>query len=184
MSELTNALSKFYKQQSHESEMYFFKTFRESVEKKIPVAVPVIKNIGSLHCCVFEKRGQKHAIMFSDDSRISHRFGEDRIIRVDIPTLINALYFDPHLEGLSIDPDSPDSVELGKVNPNPLVGAVIVKDDKIIGEGYHTCYGELHAEREAIKAATENRFHVRALKCMLLLNLVVIQVSSRLVQML
>ena len=47
---------------------------------------------------------------------------------------------------------------IGKVNPNPLVGAVIVKDDKIIGEGYHTCYGELHAEREAIKAATENGF--------------------------
>lgn len=110
MSELTNALSNFYKQQSHESEMYFFKTFRESVEKKILVAVPVIKNVGSLHCCVFEKRGQKHAIMFSDDSRISHRFGEDRIIRVDIPTFINALYFDPHLEGLSIDPDSPDSI--------------------------------------------------------------------------
>ena len=46
----------------------------------------------------------------------------------------------------------------GAVNPNPLVGAVIVKDDKIIGEGYHTKYGELHAEREAIKNASENGF--------------------------
>ena len=27
--------------------------------------------------------------------------------------------------------------EEGKVNPNPMVGAVIVKDGKIIGEGYH-----------------------------------------------
>lgn len=38
----------------------------------------------------------------------------------------------------------------GKVNPNPLVGAVIVKDGKIIGEGYHEKYGELHAERNAL----------------------------------
>lgn len=37
----------------------------------------------------------------------------------------------------------------GKVNPNPLVGAVIVKDDKIIAEGYHEKYGDLHAERNA-----------------------------------
>ncbi len=46
----------------------------------------------------------------------------------------------------------------GWVNPNPLVGAVIVKDDKIIGEGYHTRFGELHAEREAIKNASEKGF--------------------------
>ena len=37
----------------------------------------------------------------------------------------------------------------GAVNPNPLVGAVIVKDGRIIGEGYHVRYGELHAERAA-----------------------------------
>lgn len=42
---------------------------------------------------------------------------------------------------------------IGAVNPNPLVGAVIVKDNKIIGEGYHTKYGELHAEREALADA-------------------------------
>lgn len=41
---------------------------------------------------------------------------------------------------------------IGKVNPNPMVGAVIVKDGKILGEGYHACYAGLHAEREAIKA--------------------------------
>lgn len=39
----------------------------------------------------------------------------------------------------------------GYVSPNPLVGAVIVKDDIIIGSGYHTKYGGLHAEREALK---------------------------------
>lgn len=38
---------------------------------------------------------------------------------------------------------------MGFVNPNPMVGAVIVKDDKIIGRGFHTKYGELHAERFA-----------------------------------
>lgn len=35
----------------------------------------------------------------------------------------------------------------GHTNPNPMVGAVIVKNDKIIGEGYHQYYGGLHAER-------------------------------------
>lgn len=40
---------------------------------------------------------------------------------------------------------------VGWVNPNPLVGAVIVKNDEIIGEGYHEKYGELHAERNALK---------------------------------
>jgi diaminohydroxyphosphoribosylaminopyrimidine deaminase/5-amino-6-(5-phosphoribosylamino)uracil reductase len=43
----------------------------------------------------------------------------------------------------------------GAVNPNPLVGAVIVKDGRIIGEGYHRRYGELHAEREAFAHLTE-----------------------------
>ncbi len=38
----------------------------------------------------------------------------------------------------------------GKVNPNPMVGAVIVKNDKIIGEGFHEEYGKFHAERNAI----------------------------------
>lgn len=38
----------------------------------------------------------------------------------------------------------------GRVNPNPLVGAVIVKDNKIIGEGYHEKYGGYHAERNAL----------------------------------
>ena len=43
----------------------------------------------------------------------------------------------------------------GWVNPNPMVGAVLVKDGHIIGEGYHTRYGQLHAEREAFKNAAE-----------------------------
>ena len=43
----------------------------------------------------------------------------------------------------------------GQVNPNPLVGAVIVKDGTIIGSGYHEKYGELHAERNALAACTQ-----------------------------
>lgn len=38
---------------------------------------------------------------------------------------------------------------MGFVNPNPMVGAVIVKNGKIIGRGWHRKYGGLHAEREA-----------------------------------
>ena len=38
----------------------------------------------------------------------------------------------------------------GFVSPNPMVGCVIVKDDKIIGEGYHENYGGLHAEPNAV----------------------------------
>ena len=41
----------------------------------------------------------------------------------------------------------------GYVSPNPLVGAVLVKDGKIVGEGYHQRYGEAHAEVNAIQAA-------------------------------
>jgi diaminohydroxyphosphoribosylaminopyrimidine deaminase/5-amino-6-(5-phosphoribosylamino)uracil reductase len=39
---------------------------------------------------------------------------------------------------------------LGNVAPNPLVGAVLVKDGKIIGEGYHQQYGKAHAEVNAV----------------------------------
>jgi diaminohydroxyphosphoribosylaminopyrimidine deaminase / 5-amino-6-(5-phosphoribosylamino)uracil reductase len=44
----------------------------------------------------------------------------------------------------------------GFVDPNPLVGAVIVKDNKIIGEGYHMKYGGPHAEVNAINHASES----------------------------
>ena len=44
----------------------------------------------------------------------------------------------------------------GKVFRNPLVGAVIVKNGRIIGEGYHPSYGKLHAERDAFKNLTED----------------------------
>lgn len=43
----------------------------------------------------------------------------------------------------------------GQVNPNPLVGAVVVKDGKIIGRGYHKYYGGPHAEVYALDEAGE-----------------------------
>jgi diaminohydroxyphosphoribosylaminopyrimidine deaminase / 5-amino-6-(5-phosphoribosylamino)uracil reductase len=42
----------------------------------------------------------------------------------------------------------------GRVSPNPLVGAVIVRDGKVIGEGFHAAYGEAHAERAALAACS------------------------------
>ncbi len=45
---------------------------------------------------------------------------------------------------------------LGRTSPNPMVGCVIVKNDKIIGKGYHKKYGSSHAEIEAFKNATES----------------------------
>ena len=45
---------------------------------------------------------------------------------------------------------------VGWTNPNPMVGAVIVQDGRIIGEGYHQKYGELHAERNALANCTES----------------------------
>jgi diaminohydroxyphosphoribosylaminopyrimidine deaminase / 5-amino-6-(5-phosphoribosylamino)uracil reductase len=42
---------------------------------------------------------------------------------------------------------------IGRVHPNPIVGAVIVRDGELLGEGWHDDYGGLHAERAAIAAA-------------------------------
>lgn len=45
---------------------------------------------------------------------------------------------------------------LGQTSPNPLVGCVIVKDDKIIARGYHRKAGLAHAEVDAFNNATES----------------------------
>lgn len=44
----------------------------------------------------------------------------------------------------------------GWTSPNPMVGAVIVKDERVIGEGWHAQYGALHAERAALAACSED----------------------------
>jgi diaminohydroxyphosphoribosylaminopyrimidine deaminase / 5-amino-6-(5-phosphoribosylamino)uracil reductase len=43
----------------------------------------------------------------------------------------------------------------GNVAPNPMVGAVLVYEDRIIGEGYHEKYGAAHAEVNCLKSVTE-----------------------------
>lgn len=43
----------------------------------------------------------------------------------------------------------------GKVAPNPMVGAVLVYKDKIIGEGYHENYGQAHAEVNCLNSVSE-----------------------------
>lgn len=45
---------------------------------------------------------------------------------------------------------------MGFTSPNPMVGAVIVRDGNIIGEGWHKKYGELHAERDAFAYCDEH----------------------------
>lgn len=41
----------------------------------------------------------------------------------------------------------------GQTSPNPMVGAVVVRDGAVVGEGYHARYGEGHAEAAALAAA-------------------------------
>src|SRR4030067_3420824 len=43
----------------------------------------------------------------------------------------------------------------GRTSPNPMVGAILVKGDKLVGEGYHAKAGEAHAEIVAIQRARE-----------------------------
>jgi diaminohydroxyphosphoribosylaminopyrimidine deaminase / 5-amino-6-(5-phosphoribosylamino)uracil reductase len=49
----------------------------------------------------------------------------------------------------------------GATSPNPLVGAVLVKNGKIIGRGWHRQAGKPHAEIEALKDAQKNNFNPR-----------------------
>ena len=48
----------------------------------------------------------------------------------------------------------------GDVAPNPMVGAVLVHDGQIIGEGYHKIYGGSHAEVNCIDSVAENCRHL------------------------
>ena len=59
----------------------------------------------------------------------------------------------------------------GRVSPNPMVGAVVVHDGTIIGEGFHRCYGQGHAEVNAIASVrrrellTESTIYVTLEPC-------------------
>ena len=48
----------------------------------------------------------------------------------------------------------------GNTAPNPMVGAVLVYEDKIIGEGYHQHYGGPHAEVNCINSVKDNDRHL------------------------
>ncbi len=48
----------------------------------------------------------------------------------------------------------------GHVSPNPMVGAVLVYQDRVIGEGYHAQYGQAHAEVNCIESVTEKDKHL------------------------
>jgi len=48
----------------------------------------------------------------------------------------------------------------GNVAPNPMVGAVLVNNDRIIGEGYHEKYGKAHAEVNCINNVSDNDQHL------------------------
>src|SRR5262245_55466000 len=43
----------------------------------------------------------------------------------------------------------------GQTAPNPMVGAVVVAGERVVGEGFHARYGEAHAEVVALRAAGE-----------------------------
>jgi diaminohydroxyphosphoribosylaminopyrimidine deaminase/5-amino-6-(5-phosphoribosylamino)uracil reductase len=49
---------------------------------------------------------------------------------------------------------------MGNVAPNPMVGAVLVYEGKIIGEGYHQKWGEPHAEVNCLSSVKENDRHL------------------------
>jgi diaminohydroxyphosphoribosylaminopyrimidine deaminase/5-amino-6-(5-phosphoribosylamino)uracil reductase len=51
----------------------------------------------------------------------------------------------------------------GFVAPNPMVGAILIYEDRIIGEGYHMQYGKAHAEVNCINSVTEEDHHLIAL---------------------
>ncbi len=58
---------------------------------------------------------------------------------------------------------------IGKVSPNPLVGAVILKNDELVASGYHRKYGDKHAEICAIESAIESGVDLEG--CTMVVNL-------------
>ena len=53
----------------------------------------------------------------------------------------------------------------GRTSPNPLVGAVVVRDGRTLGEGWHAVYGGAHAERAALDACATSTRRARRSTC-------------------
>ena len=53
-----------------------------------------------------------------------------------------------------------------EVSPNPMVGALIVRDGKVIAEGYHARYGDIHAEEAALRDCLERDGVLKGRICM------------------
>lgn len=70
--------------------------------------------------------------------------------------LIGCIFFEVDMKEFMKKAIKLAKLGVGKVNPNPLVGAVIVKDGNIIGAGYHKGFGGPHAEIEAFNSLTES----------------------------
>ena len=64
----------------------------------------------------------------------------------------------------------------GGVNPNPMVGAVVVKNGKVIGRGYHKFFGGPHAEVYALEDAGEE---AEGTMCRLLKNSTLCKKNNR-----
>lgn len=60
---------------------------------------------------------------------------------------------------------------LGRTSPNPIVGAVLVKNNEILGEGYHKTYRAMHAEINAINQAVKKHGHNKLENSTLYVNL-------------
>ncbi|WP_016949914.1 bifunctional diaminohydroxyphosphoribosylaminopyrimidine deaminase/5-amino-6-(5-phosphoribosylamino)uracil reductase RibD [Anabaena sp. PCC 7108] len=89
----------------------------------------------------------------SKDTQENQLLGQS-VISVDIPA--------PKMVGSEFDSRMMERCielarrALGRTSPNPLVGAVVVKDGEIVGEGFHPRAGEPHAEVFALKAAGDS----------------------------
>ncbi len=75
------------------------------------------------------------------------RFG-----RIDFPGRMRAGYEDPDTKHMGEALDLARQA-IGRTSPNPLVGAVVVREDRVVGRGFHPRAGEPHAEILALREA-------------------------------
>jgi diaminohydroxyphosphoribosylaminopyrimidine deaminase/5-amino-6-(5-phosphoribosylamino)uracil reductase len=84
---------------------------------------------------------------------IEHLNNNFLYIRTNYGVLVQVMNNDEHFMHMALQLARKG---MGYVSPNPQVGAVIVKDGRIIGAGYHKRYGDRHAEVNALRNARED----------------------------